>query len=130
MKLAADRFDAPAITGYGSDWVAVNGERMQGALILSSSTGAASWSLQSLAELRATHFEALLASQSQGLPELIVLGTGARQAFPAPESLAPLIAAGIGLEAMDSLAACRTYNILASEGRRVVLALLPLQAQA
>jgi uncharacterized protein len=57
-------------------------------------------------------------------PELIVLGTGARQAFPAAAVMAAPLTRGIGFEVMDNAAAARTYNILAGEGRRVVVALL------
>ena len=54
----------------------------------------------------------------------MLLGTGARQRFPHPRLLKPLTEAGIGCEAMTSQAACRTYNILMSEGRRVLAAIL------
>jgi uncharacterized protein len=54
----------------------------------------------------------------------VLLGTGARQRFPAPRLLRPLIEAGIGCEVMDLAAACRTYTILVAEGRRVAAALL------
>ncbi|MCK7500562.1 MAG: Mth938-like domain-containing protein [Comamonadaceae bacterium] len=57
-------------------------------------------------------------------PELVLLGTGARQRFPQPALLRPLIEARIGFEVMDLQAACRTYNILMGEGRRVAAALL------
>ncbi|MET0288718.1 MAG: Mth938-like domain-containing protein [Pseudoxanthomonas sp.] len=53
-------------------------------------------------------------------PELILLGTGSRQVFPAPETMAACLGKGVGLEVMANDAAARTYNILASEGRRVV----------
>jgi uncharacterized protein len=56
--------------------------------------------------------------------ELIIFGSGQRLRFPQPGWLAPLMAMGIGLETMDTAAACRTYNILASEGRKVVVVLL------
>lgn len=58
-------------------------------------------------------------------PEVLLLGTGARQRFPSPAVLRPLLQAGIGVEVMDTQAAARTYNILMAEGRRVVAALLP-----
>ncbi len=57
-------------------------------------------------------------------PELVLLGTGERQRFPAPALLAPLFAAGVGVEVMDSGAACRTYNILLGEGRRVAAGII------
>ena len=82
------------------------------------------WQPQSVADLTAAHFEPVLEMQ----PELIVLGTGARIQFPAGAILAPCYQAGIGVEVMDTGAACRTYNILAAEGRRVAAALLMIEA--
>ena len=57
-------------------------------------------------------------------PEILVLGTGERQVFPEPQVIVALAARGIGLEVMDNGAACRTYNILLAEGRKVALALI------
>ncbi len=57
-------------------------------------------------------------------PEIVILGTGPAQVFPEPAVYAPAINRGVGLEIMDTGAACRTYNILVSEGRRVVAALI------
>ena len=72
------------------------------------------------AQLQALHFDAVLALQ----PELVIFGSGARQRFVPPRHLAALLERRIGLEAMDSAAACRTYNVLAAEGRQVVAAVL------
>ncbi|WP_028920694.1 Mth938-like domain-containing protein [Pseudoxanthomonas suwonensis] len=71
-------------------------------------------------ELQPAHLEPLLALS----PELVVLGTGARQVFPAAAVMAACLTRGIGIEVMDNAAAARTYNVLAGEGRRVVVALL------
>ena len=57
-------------------------------------------------------------------PELVIFGSGARLRFPPPAFLRSLMDARIGLETMDTLAACRTYNILAGEGRHVIAALI------
>jgi uncharacterized protein len=57
-------------------------------------------------------------------PEIVILGTGATQRFPAPELTRALAATGVGVEVMDSKAACRTYNILVTEGRKVIAAIL------
>ena len=57
-------------------------------------------------------------------PEVLLLGTGATLRFPPPEIFADLYAANVGVEVMDSGAACRTFNILANDGRRVALAVL------
>ena len=69
-------------------------------------------------ELSSAHLDRLLATE----PEIIVLGTGDRIRFPAPVLLAQCHAAGVGIEVMDTGAACRTYNILAAEGRKVCAA--------
>jgi uncharacterized protein len=78
------------------------------------------WVPQSLAELQAQHFEALHNFDVQ----MLLLGTGARLRFPDSRHLAPLYERGIGVEVMDTPAACRTYNILMAEGRQVAAALL------
>jgi uncharacterized protein len=70
----------------------------------------------------ASHFDAVLAAE----PEVVLLGTGARQRFAHPRLTAALIARRIGVESMDTGAACRTYNILMTEGRKVLAALLPV----
>jgi uncharacterized protein len=124
MKLQPDQFNAPFINAYEPGWIAVNGEKYAGALIVSSETGCSAWSATDFDNLLSDHFKELIHSR----PELIVFGSGMRLRFPRPMWLAPLIEMGIGVETMDTPAACRTYNILASEGRRVVAALLPNDA--
>lgn len=74
------------------------------------------WSVDSAAALDAGHVDALLSLQ----PELVILGTGPQQVFPAAVFLAGFLRKGIGIEVMDNAAAARTYNLLAGEGRRVV----------
>jgi uncharacterized protein len=83
------------------------------------------WMPRRFDELAAEHFDAIAELQ----PEVVVLGTGARLRWPAPEHLRSLIAARIGIDPMDTGAACRTYNILMSEGRRVAAALLMIESQ-
>jgi uncharacterized protein len=78
------------------------------------------WSPTHVDEIEVAHFEELLEWE----PEVALFGSGSRLRFPAPELLAPLHRRGIGIEVMDTAAACRTFNILASEGRRVTAALL------
>ncbi len=77
------------------------------------------WAPPDFTGLVPAHLDALLDRQ----PDLVLLGTGGRLIFPAPEVLVPLQQAGIGVEVMDTPAACRTFNILASEDREVVAAL-------
>lgn len=74
------------------------------------------WSVHDAATLGAEHVDALLALR----PEVVLLGTGSRQAFPAAAFMAGFLRQGIGVEVMDNAAAARTYNLLASEDRRVV----------
>ena len=78
------------------------------------------WPVTAVETLDAGHVEALLAMN----PELVVLGTGARQAFPAAAFMAGFLRRNIGIEVMDNAAAARTYNLLADEGRRVVAAFI------
>ncbi len=119
MKFQPERF-ASAITGYGPGWIAIGGERFSNSLVLESSGQRTDWPCQRFGDLTPAHFASLVPLR----PELVVFGSGDALRFPRPEWTRSLIEAGIGLEAMDTAAACRTYNILASEGRRVVAALL------
>lgn len=123
MKLHADKADLYAITAYGADWVAINGQRHTQSLVLSSSAGVQPWPCSRFEELTDTHFEALLGPPA-ARPELVIFGSGSRLRFARPALLQGLIAQRIGVETMDTGAACRTYNILAGEGRRVTAALL------
>lgn len=123
MKLHADHHDHLAITAYGAGWLAVNGQRHEGSLVISSSGRLSAWDCQHVEHLTAAHFSALLADEDP-LPELVVFGSGERLRFVHPSLLGELTARRIGVETMDTQAACRTYNILAGEGRRVLAALL------
>jgi uncharacterized protein len=78
------------------------------------------WPALNSAELGAAHFEQILALQ----PELVIFGSGARMSFVLPQHYRCLIDHRIGLETMDTAAACRTFNVLVHEGRKVVAALL------
>lgn len=78
------------------------------------------WPVTSAAEFDLAAIEALLALE----PEVVLLGTGERQVFPPREALAALLARRVGIEVMTNAAACRTYNLLAGEGRRVVAAIM------
>jgi uncharacterized protein len=120
MKLHPDKFDVPAITGYGPGWIGLNGERISASVVISSRGQRLEWSCDSFSALTAAHFEQLAGLDA----ELVVFGSGRQLRFPPPAWLAGLMARRIGLETMDTEAACRTYNVLASEGRNVVAALL------
>jgi uncharacterized protein len=107
------------VTGYGPGYIEINRQRHHASLVLLPDQ-MADWGLAGFDALAEADFRRLLDFR----PELLLLGTGARQRFPQPALLRPLIEAGIGYEVMDLPAACRTYNILMGEGRRVAAALL------
>ena len=107
-------------TGYGEGYVMVNGERIEKSVVVLPERILADWPASRFADLKAEHLAALTGLDR----EIILLGTGERLRFPRPEIMAPLVRAGIGVEVMDLQAACRTYNILMSEGRKVAAALL------
>ncbi|MFM9880708.1 MAG: Mth938-like domain-containing protein [Burkholderiaceae bacterium] len=123
MKLQPDKSDVQSISGYGPGWLAVNGERVVHSVVVSASGGRFDWLCQRFADLTPAHFAKLL-PQNGPLPELVIFGSGRVLRFVPPAWLAPLMQQRVGLETMDTLAACRTYNILAGEGRQVVLAAL------
>ena len=120
MKLHASGVSrVNGFTGYGEGYVMVNGQRRETSVLVTPER-VLDWAPASFAELAAAHFELIAGLR----PEVVLLGTGAKQRFPHPRLTAPLMRAGIGLEVMDVQAACRTYNILAAEDRVVVAALL------
>ncbi|WP_028224743.1 Mth938-like domain-containing protein [Paraburkholderia ferrariae] len=121
MKLHQDSSGAlNTVTGYGADYVEVNLERHESSLIVLPDLPVIPWPVASFDDLTPELFDMLLAPA----PEVVVFGSGARLRFPHPRLTAALAAKRIGVEAMDFKAACRTYNILMSEGRRVAAALL------
>ncbi|MCX8114421.1 MAG: Mth938-like domain-containing protein [Burkholderiaceae bacterium] len=121
MKLHQDpRTSLNTVTAYGPGFIEINAVRFTGNLIFSPDRPASPWSPSSFETLAAGDFEALLALE----PEIVLIGTGSRQRFPRPALYAALTRARIGVEVMDTPAACRTYNILTAEGRRVVAAVL------
>ena len=120
MKFQPDSTLGPTITGYGPGWVAVNGERHTNSLFVNSQSGSTMWTCKGYEDLTAESFDIFLPLE----PELILFGSGERIRFPRPEWLQSLYAKRIGVETMDTQAACRTYNFLAGEGRRVIAALL------
>ena len=109
-----------AIQSYGSGWINVNGQELHHSVIVMPDRLVTDWPPRTFADLEETHFAALLEWQ----PEIVLLGTGNRQQFPHPKLLRTLLANGVGVEAMDTSAACRTYNVIMMEDRRVAAALL------
>ena len=106
-------------TGYGEGFVLVNDVRHEGNLIVMPELLMA-WDAPGFAELQAAHFANIAALQ----PEVVLLGTGQKLRFPHPRLTRALSEARIGIEVMDVQAACRTYNILMAEERKVAAALL------
>ena len=122
MKFQPDTFaGSNAISRHDAGAVWVNGQRFEGSLIVPWKGPVQAWPPADADTLAVEHFEALLELE----PELVIFGSGARLRFVMPGLYRSLIAARIGLETMDTAAACRTYNVLAAEGRSVVAALLP-----
>jgi uncharacterized protein len=107
-------------TGYGEGYVMVNGVRVERSVVVLPERILADWPATRFDELAAEHFSMFA---DLGL-EIVLLGTGKRLRFPPPEVLRPLIQTGLGVEVMDIEAACRTYNILVAEERKVAAALL------
>ena len=124
MKLQPDRLDVQSILGYGPGWIglASNGvaEKVERSIVIGSGGEKFDWNCERFEDLNEEHFTQLAASQ----PELVIFGSGTRLRFAPPAFMRALMQKRIGIETMDTLAACRTYNILAGEGRRVVAALL------
>ena len=124
MKLQPDRLDVQSILGYGPGWVGLgsNGvaEKIERSIVIGSRGEKFDWNCASFEDLTEAHFTQLAATQ----PELVIFGSGARIRFASPAFMRGLMQQRIGIETMDTLAACRTYNVLAGEGRRVIAALL------
>jgi uncharacterized protein len=110
---------ANTITAYGDDYVKVNGARHDSSVIVTPSD-VKEWSAADFEHLQEQDFAALANLGA----DIVLLGTGPRQRFPHPKLTASLGAARVGLEVMDLKAACRTYNILVAEERKVALALV------
>ena len=107
-------------TGYGEGYVAVNATRVTGNVIVSAGRIEPGWTEGGIGTLAAEQVARLLEWKA----EIVLLGSGTKFAFPDPAALAPLYGARVGVEVMDTRAACRTYNILLAEGRNVIAALI------
>jgi uncharacterized protein len=121
VKLHSDpQSSQNTITGYGIGFLEVNQTPYSHALIVQPEGEVLAWPVKESQDLSEDHFAMISAL----LPELVIVGTGKKQVFLNPKILQPLIKAKIGFEMMDSQAACRTYNILMGEGRKVLAAIL------
>ena len=116
----ANPADTKLFTACGADHVAVDGERHERSIVVLAQEVRSDWDATSFDTLDENHFAWFLALK----PDVLLLGTGAQQRFPHPRLYRALTDAGIGVECMNTPAACRTYNILAAEGRKVVAAIM------
>lgn len=134
MKFSQDTFGGGySIRAYDADTVTVIGpgessgdtpiprsEVLTASFVIAPLRLLRDWPPQAYADLAAEHFDRLLELD----PEVVLLGTGTTFRYPSPALLAPLTGRGIGVEVMDTGAACRTFNVLVAEGRQVVAAIL------
>jgi uncharacterized protein len=121
MKLQADRIEGQnAIARHGAGGVLVNGTEHRHSVVVPWTGEVVRWPVDGFDALTEEHFKALAALA----PELVIFGSGPKIRFVKPALLKPLIDRRIGVETMDTAAACRTYNVLLAEGRSVVAALL------
>jgi uncharacterized protein len=109
------------VTAYSETFLEINRQRYEHAIVLWPEGPVLRWQPATFDQISVDS----LAGLAEQLPEVVLLGTGAKQRFLHPSISAQLQAKFIGLEAMNTAAACRTYNILVSEGRKVVALLLP-----
>lgn len=107
-------------TGYGPDYVEVNRERFQVNIVVLPDRPVIAWAPAGFVALAREDFASLLEFK----PEIVLLGTGRLIRFPHPRLTADLTAARVGVDVMDFQAACRTFNVLAAEGRLVAAALI------
>lgn len=108
------------VRAYSASQVIVGARTLHASVIVSARELLEDWPPRSVAELREEHLAPLIAQRF----EVILLGTGRRQEFPPVGILAAAARGGVGLEVMDTPAACRTYNVLLQEGRQVAAALM------
>ena len=121
MKLHLSNVTAQKVfTAHGTGYVAVSGQRFDHPIVVTPEQVFTNWRPQGFDALDEAHFAYFLDLK----PEVLLLGTGAQQQFPHPRLYQALIAAGIGVEFMNTPAACRTYNILLGEDRKVVVGIL------
>jgi uncharacterized protein len=111
------------INAYARDQVTIANKTYSSSLLLSLDTVISDWPPQHFSELETSHIEQILTLS----PEIVLLGTGSSLIFPSEQLLQPLTGRSIGIEIMDTGAACRSYNFLTGEGRHVVAALLMIK---
>jgi uncharacterized protein len=107
-------------TGHGNGYVAINGQKFTQSVVVMANEVRTDWIASAFDALTAEHFDYFVALE----PEVLLFGTGAKQHFAHPQLYRNLLAAGIGIEFMNTPAACRTYNFLVAEDRKVVAAIM------
>ena len=116
--------DQPAtinvVRAYGPGLIRIGERSFNRSVVVTASTLLENWRPRRIMDLQASDLDALL----QLRPEVLLIGSGVRQEFPERATLAALYAGRVGFEIMDTGAACRTYNVLAAEGRNVAAALI------
>jgi uncharacterized protein len=120
MKFHLSTPNGNVVTGQGPGWVRVGTQEFRTGIVLTPDTVIPEWAGAGFDALTESDFAGLLAYA----PEIVLLGTGATIRFPHPRLTRALSEARVGVEVMDTPAACRTFNILAAEGRKVVAALI------
>ncbi|MFC5474061.1 Mth938-like domain-containing protein [Paraherbaspirillum soli] len=108
------------VTAYDDNGVEINAIRFEHSLLVLPESAPVVWPVSDFDALHTEHFEHIASTD----PDVVILGTGQRQRFVHPKLTAALTTRRIGVECMDNQAACRTYNILMAEGRKVALALI------
>lgn len=121
MELQESIGEGPHIQAFEGGVFTINLESYSTSVLVEAEQSVKVWRPQTFADINKTDIDDLLAIN----PEILLIGTGKTQEFLPPALLAPLFEANIGVEMMDTVAACRTYNLLMSESRQVVAALLP-----
>ena len=121
MKFTLEsRGDVNIVTAYEAGRIRIRDRELGASLIVSATEIIPDWQVSASSELNVELLDAALALG----PEILVLGTGARHVFPPPATHTHVLSRGVGFEVMDTAAACRTYNVLVQERRRVVAALI------
>ncbi|AUB78376.1 hypothetical protein A6K26_004145 [Gammaproteobacteria bacterium 2W06] len=121
MKMSLDGAEGTyRIQGYADGEIRINDVRYNRSLLVTPDTLVTEWGPASVEAARTSDFAAVHELD----PEVVLLGTGVHQTFPSRELMLSVMETGVGLEVMDTASACRTYNVLMSEGRRVVAALI------
>ena len=120
MKFHLSTTHGNVVTGLGPGWVRIGSTEYRENLVLTATTIATGWAASGFEGLTESDFAGLLPHK----PEVVLFGAGPAIRFPHPRLTRALTDARVGIEVMDTPAACRTFNILAAEGRSVVAALL------